>query len=362
MNRIFAMAFLATTLCSVTGTSLFSQEMGTVPILDEEQLAVLLDQTPVTPDEPPTAAEIDAVTYEGGALPDGQSALTVKLQVLLDRAGVSPGVIDGYSGGMSTSALRGFEAKFGLPIDGLIDNDVWQALGGSRSGAITARYVLIDEDIVSLSAGPLPSDYAELARRSHIGFTSIAESLAERFHMDEDFLRSLNADTNWQSGAVITIVDTAKPRTTFDTLVAHIVVDKSTGRMQAIDRAGRVIVDYPVTVGSDSTPSPTGTHYIRAVAMNPTYSYNPNVNFQQGDNAEFLTLPPGPNGPVGSVWIDLDTPTYGLHGTPEPAQLFSNQSHGCVRMTNWDATELAEMVGASLQADTEARIDVVFVE
>ena len=108
--------------------------------------------------------------------------------------------------------------------------------------------------------------------------------------------------------------------------------------------ATRPYAVYPVTIGSDAMPSPEGIVSVVAIAPDPTYHYDPEVNFQQGENTEPLVLPPGPNGPVGSVWIDLSRPTYGLHGTPEPSVLFQRSSHGCVRLTNWDAEELAALV------------------
>lgn len=279
---------------------------------------------------------------------DGQDALTAKLQILLDRAGISPGVIDGYKGGMSETALRAFEAREGLPVDGELDADVWAALGGPSAAQLTKQYTITQDDFARLHNGALPDDYADLAKLEWIGYTSVTEKLAEDFHMDEDFLIALNAGTAFEPGQTITVANVEAPLP--QGTVARIVVDKPTSRLIAYDGSGAVITDYPVTVGSESTPSPSGTMKVNAIAPEPTYSYNPDLNFQQGDNDEFLTLPPGPNGPVGIVWIDLDKPTYGLHGTPYPAGLFKNQSHGCVRLTNWDAQELAELVSAGLDA------------
>src|SRR5690606_34488475 len=119
-----------------------------------------------------TAQDIDGAAFVGQALPEGASALTAKVQVLLDRAGVSPGVIDGFSGGMSETAIMAFEARAGFAVDGLMDNEVWAALGGLDSTAITTVHVIGAEDIAGLSAGPLPTDYAALAELDRIGFTS----------------------------------------------------------------------------------------------------------------------------------------------------------------------------------------------
>jgi len=126
--------------------------------------------------------------------------------------------------------------------------------------------------------------------------------------------------------------------------VTRIIIDKDNRRVAGYNARGQMVVDYPATIGSSATPSPQGAHNVRTVAINPNYTYNPNVNFRQEGNDSPLVIPPGPNGPVGTVWIGLTKPTYGIHGTPTPSQLFANQSMGCVRLTNWDAEELAGMV------------------
>ena len=126
--------------------------------------------------------------------------------------------------------------------------------------------------------------------------------------------------------------------------VARIVADKGKKQVRAYDAAGKLLAAYPATIGSTDTPSPSGEVTIERVAPNPGYTYNPKINFKQGNNDKILQVPPGPNGPVGSMWMALSKPTYGIHGTPEPSTIGKTQSHGCVRLTNWDAAELAGMV------------------
>ncbi|MGR3464168.1 L,D-transpeptidase family protein [Limimaricola sp.] len=300
-----------------------------------------------TPETAPTPETIEAATYEGGPLPDGQSAITVKTQILLDRAHVSPGIIDGWKGGMSESAIAAFETREGFAVDGQLDQQVWDALTATQPAPMLQRYTITEDDASGLSA-PLPDDYAKLAELDRLGYTSIAEKLAERFHMDEGFLEALNPGVAWQAGTTITVAD---PGPRLETKVARIEVRKQSSRLAGFDAGGRMVLNYPVTVGSAATPSPSGTVEVVAVALEPTYSYDPDKNFQQGDNDEFLLLPPGPNGPVGSVWIDLSKPTYGLHGTSEPDSLFKAASHGCVRMTNWDAEELAHLVSEGVTVE-----------
>ncbi|MDO5631800.1 MAG: L,D-transpeptidase [Paracoccus sp. (in: a-proteobacteria)] len=302
--------------------------------------SLLLSSAAVAQDVPFTAADIEAASYGGGDLPAGRSALTAKVQILLDRSGTSPGVIDGFKGGMSESAIKAFERRAGLPMDGIMDHAVWAMLQAYAERPATQDYTITQADAEGLVAS-IPTDYAEKAQMSHMGYTSIAERLGERFHMDEKFIAFLNPGVDLVPGATIKVMAPAPP---LRGKVANIYIDKATRRVAAYDANGRMLADYPATVGSSTTPSPSGEVMVRAVALDPTYTYNPSRNFKQGNNDRVLVVPPGPNGPVGTVWIDLSKPTYGIHGTPAPSQLFRNQSYGCVRLTNWDARELAHLV------------------
>ncbi|TNC50798.1 murein L,D-transpeptidase [Rubellimicrobium rubrum] len=286
-----------------------------------------------------TPEAIEAANYIAGDLPDDPSPLTAKLQILLDRAGISPGVIDGRKGGMSESAIRAFEARQGLPVDGVIDAVVWDALGGPYSPSVLQLHTITPEDMANIVSS-LPEDYAQLAAMDWLGYRRTSEMLAERFHMDEDFLLSMNPSARFVAGETIVAAD---PGAFTGGSVARVEVRKGESRLAAFDDFGQMLANYPVTIGSSFTPSPEGLVEVTAIAHLPTYHYDPE-NFVQGENTDPLVLPPGPNGPVGSVWIDLSKPTYGLHGTPEPSVLFQRASHGCVRLTNWDAEELASLV------------------
>lgn len=272
------------------------------------------------------------------ALPEGVSALTVKTQVLLDRAGANPGVIDGIAGENVTRAIRGFEEINGLEVDGIMTPDLWERL---RSLApISTTYTIAPEDLERIVES-IPNDYAEMAKMEWLGFTSGAEALAEKFHMDQNFLVSLNPLAKFTAGENIVVVN---PGEQAAVVVTRIVADKSNERVVVYGENDRPVLVYPATIGSESTPSPKGTHEIKGVAEFPTYAYNPAINFQQAENSEKLTIPAGPNGPVGGTWIDLSEPTYGIHGTPDPSKISKTVSHGCVRLTNWDAAELAKLV------------------
>jgi lipoprotein-anchoring transpeptidase ErfK/SrfK len=263
----------------------------------------------------------------------------VKLQVLLDRAGASPGVIDGFDGDNVRKAVRAFELMHGLPQDGAVDEDVVAAL--DRAGPVVGGYVITAEDVAAIGE-PIPDDYAEMAQREFLGYASVVELLGERFHMDADLLRDLNPGAQFVAGETIAV--TAYGPDVTDRKVARIEADKTARQVRAYDAEGELVVAYPATIGSEDNPSPSGTHLVDAIAPMPNYTYNPDVNFQQGENTEKLIIPPGPNGPVGAMWIDLTEPTFGIHGTPEPSKIDKTASHGCVRLTNWDATELAGLV------------------
>ena len=275
---------------------------------------------------------------------DTPDALIIRVQVLLDRAHISPGVVDGFPGDNLTKAIRAFEEREGLQPDGKIDDGVWEAL--TRDSAPVMRTYKIDQnDLEQRYVDKIPEDFGKMAELKWLGFQQPEEMLAERFHIDEELLEQLNPNADFSSAGtelqVPAVRDTAKEK------VTRIVVDRSDGQLLAF-AGDRILLAYPATIGSQSNPSPAGTHKVKVVVKDPTYSYNPDKNFQQGDNDKPLEIPPGPNGPVGSVWIDLSEPTYGIHGTAEPDLIDKTNSHGCVRLSNWDALELAEVVEAGV--------------
>jgi lipoprotein-anchoring transpeptidase ErfK/SrfK len=256
-------------------------------------------------------------------------------------------VIDGYLGDNLKKAIRTFEAREGLETDGEIDREFWAAL--SRDSApVLKTYQISADDLSQRYVDKIPEDYAEMADMKWLGYTSPKEMLAERFHMDQDLLELLNPNADFaSSGSKIVVASTGENVTE---KVSRIVVDRSDGELVAY-ADDRMIVAYPATIGSAGNPSPSGAHKIKAVIKDPSYTYNPDKNFQQGNNKEQLEIPPGPNGPVGSVWIDLSEPTYGIHGTSEPNLVDKTKSHGCVRLTNWDAEELAGLVAKGVPVE-----------
>ena len=215
-----------------------------------------------------TPGDIETATFDGVDVPEAQSGLIVKLQVLLDRAGVSPGVVDGYKGAMSESALRGFEERQGLLVDGILDAEVWSALIGNDTMPILMIYTVSAEDAADLTEA-IPDNVAEKAKLDKLGYLRISERLAERFHMDEDFLKSLNPDAAFDVGEAVWV---AAPGEKLVAEVTRIEIRKSERRAVAFDAEGRMVTNYPVVIGSASTPSPEGVVEVVAIAMDPTYS------------------------------------------------------------------------------------------
>ncbi len=276
-------------------------------------------------------------------LPRGQGAKAkiAAYQVLLDRAGASPGVIDGRPGANVDKAAAAYGEITGKSINPRDEAAVQAELQATGGPAFT-EYTITNGDVGQQYLASIPEDYAHKAELPAMAYTSVAEMLGEKFHIDEAYLKEINPGVNFnRPGTVIKVPNLGHP---VREPVARIIADKGRKQVRGYDAAGKLVVAYPSTIGSSDTPSPSGTVQVVRIALNPVYTYNQKINFKQGNNNKVLTIPPGPNGPVGSVWIALSKPTYGIHGTPEPSKIGKTSSHGCVRLTNWDAQELAKLV------------------
>jgi lipoprotein-anchoring transpeptidase ErfK/SrfK len=271
--------------------------------------------------------------------------LMVKLQLLLDRAGFSPGLIDGRPGSNLTQAIAAYEAAHGLKADGKLDDELWRMLAEADTAPVLEDYTIADDDVKGPFVKHIPDKLEDMAKLDRLGYLSPRELLAERFHIDEKLLEALNRGADLtKPGTKIIVPKLVKDRK--NAKVARIEVDKKEKVVRAFDKDGTLVAFYPATIGSKEKPAPDGTYKVRAVAENPTYYYDPDdLSFQGVETKEDFKIAPGPNNPVGSVWIDLTKETYGIHGTPDPASIGKTSSHGCIRLTNWDAETLAKMVG-----------------
>lgn len=292
-----------------------------------------------------TAEQVNAATfadrYKKAAV--GPDPLVVKAQILLSRRSVSPGVIDGVDGENFRKAVAQFKRQEGLPDGDELDEPAWVNLGGETAHDVMAEYALTDKDVAYDFADAIPRDYAKQAKMKRLSYTSSKEMLSERFHMSEALLGALNPQQTFSDAGARILVASGR-RSPEKGAATRIDAVKSTGMVIVFGAQNKVLASYPATIGSEDTPSPSGEYAIERVARNPNYTYNPEKNFQQGRNTDILVLPPGPNNPVGTVWIALSKATFGIHGTPEPAKVSKTTSHGCIRLTNWDAEELADLV------------------
>jgi lipoprotein-anchoring transpeptidase ErfK/SrfK len=296
----------------------------------------------------PTAPPNAAAPTPTAATTDQRDRL-IKVEVLLDRAHFSPGVIDGRGGDNLRRAMLAFEAAHNLPATGQVDPGLWTALTAQDAAPVVTDYTISADDEKGPFIGKLPTDMKVMAKLAYMGFTNPLEGLAEKFHMDPALLKALNPGVDF-AAAGATIVVAATGGAPLAGPVTRIEVDKSTQQVRAFDAAGVLEAVYPATVGSQERPAPSGEWAVRSVAKRPDYTYDP-ARLTFGKSKKVLTIPPGPNNPVGSTWIALTKDTYGIHGAPDPSLVGKRASHGCVRLTNWDASQLGAAVKKGATVD-----------
>lgn len=347
----------------------------------------------------------DAMGGSDDAIPDSEERPIMQAQVVLDRIGFGPGVIDGKIGMSTENALNGFQEANDLEVTGKLDEETKAALAEWENIPAT-RVVTIPASWGETEYTDMPEDVAEKAKLERLGYNSIDERLAERFHTTVEVLKALNPggkpagmkaaskdvpdkpsgatptptsttktspsesyfvagqqirvpnigadriekgavqDRNWQQTLASLGVGTEQPE------VDRIVVSKAGKTLKAY-QGEKLVALFTVSSGSSEFPLPLGEWKILGEAYNPPYSYDPEVLGKESES-ETYKLAPGPNSPVGVVWIDLSKEHYGIHGTPDPETIGRAQSSGCVRLTNWDAARLAGMVSQSTQVIFEA--------
>ena len=333
----------------------------------------------------------------GAGLADDQPRPVMQMQVVLDRLGFTPGVVDGKEGLSTRNALLGFQEANNLDQTGTLDAPTQAALAQWNNIPAT-RLVTIPVDFADEVFVKIPAKAAEQAKLTEMGYESLDEKLAERFHTTAATLIALNPvaaptpnpgaaptpqaspsaaatnelpvstfragqqirvpnvgadqldpaavkDAEWRDTLALLGVGSSQPK------AAKIVVSKGKGTLKAYDAAGKLVAMFTATMGSRRDPLPLGDWKILGVAHNPPFHYNPELFWDVSDKAAKQLLPPGPNGPVGVAWIDLSKPHYGIHGTPAPETIGRAESHGCVRLTNWDVARLAQMVSAATKVE-----------
>ena len=313
----------------------------TVPVQDEKPL-------PEKGDPPPDAMQAEPLPPVGDAGKPAAADLRkersgfvglLRAQVLLDRSWMSPGEIDGRGGTNTSRAIGGFQRAAGLEVTGRLDDATWQAL--ERRGPSLVRYVLTEADVKGPFRAMPGSMYAK-AKLPALSHASVGEALGEKFHIRPAALQQLNPGKDLSVAGteimVPNVLDIPKlPQAT------RIVVSEAAKLLMLINPEGKVYAQFPVTTGSERDPLPIGEWELRSVAKNPHYNYNPKL-FKGAKPGPLATLPPGPNSPVGVMWMGLSKPHYGIHGTPEPGSISKTHSNGCIRMTNWSVLQVAHAV------------------
>jgi lipoprotein-anchoring transpeptidase ErfK/SrfK len=276
--------------------------------------------------------------------PASRAAATLRAQILLDRAHFSPGQIDASTGANFQRALRAFQESRSLPASGRLDDPTWQALNSDTAPAL-APYRITEQDVAGPFV-PVPKDMMEQSKMQQLGYETPMEAIGEQFHLSPQLLQRLNPGKTFAANDEIIIPNVLSPPAG---TAAQIVVTKA-GVLQVLDADGKVIAHFPCSSGSEHDPLPIGKWKVTGIAKDPKFHYNPDLFWDADPSHSKAKIPPGPNNPVGMVWIGLSKEHYGIHGTPEPSTVGHTQSHGCIRLTNWDAMELASLIAPGVPA------------
>jgi lipoprotein-anchoring transpeptidase ErfK/SrfK len=300
---------------------------------------------------------------------DASGPALLKAQVLLDRAGFSPGTIDARRGENFEKALHAFQQAHQLEPNGKLNKITWDQLVSASNDPVVRDYTVTTADVSGPFVNSIPTDFEKMARLNRLAYRSPRQLLAEKFHLSEQALDMLNRGKDLsRAGTTIVVANVMPlqpPRSTHADLqtrhttvsaidsirATRVVVDKSERAVRVLGPGGALLAFFPATIGSTEKPAPSGTFQVQSISYDPTYRYDPRYQFKGQHATKPVEVAPGPNNPVGLVWIGLSAKSYGIHGTPDPDKISKTASHGCVRLTNWDALTLAQLVRKGTPVD-----------
>lgn len=284
--------------------------------------------------------------------PAGQPVTSwLEAQVALARLGISCGAIDGVAGAQSVAALQAWQESRDLPASGALDEATRAQL--VLLAPALSQIALTADDVDRLQ--PLSPTWLGKSEQTALDYENALELVAERTHAHPALIKRLNPTVDWSQPLAVGTKLTAPAvrRVTPDGVVAHLHIYLAAHTLEARDADGRLLVHFPVSIAHMAEKRPEGELHVTVVIPGPNYTFDPAVFPESAEARELgrkLVLPPGPNNPVGVAWIDLSKEHYGIHGTAEPSRIGKTESNGCIRMTNWSAKALADVVAPGMTA------------